>query len=60
MKKLDVNNIIIEYYHKTKQYYRVNNLKHIPINKNTALNWLKKGARLWEYYNYDWKEIIEK
>lgn len=60
MNKLDINKLHIEYYHKSKQYYRVDkkqkgminwsyNWKYKPISHKTAMNWIKKGAKLWEY-----------
>ena len=66
MKKIDITKLSIEYYHKNKKYYRIiyNDTKSKKnmfysdpdikeISKQTAMNWVKKGARLYEYRYWD-------
>lgn len=72
MKKIDITKLSIEYYHKTKKYYRViydtisqkcmfynhPNIKEITMQ--TAMNWVRKGARLYEWREYDeWRGYDE-
>lgn len=68
MKKIDPKNVNIEYFHSINTYYRIVRTKqpnYLPfklnitkINKETAMNWVKKGAKYKEYNRMSdfWKE----